>query len=498
MFGRKKNKSFNPNQYMVVYDAVMDVEESRNFFRDYLKSVANEEPILFLDELENYKKCLQNDNIFKIQSEAKKLMDKYIIPGILNLNGRTRNECLQQWSELTKEQSNYNEATMYNTQLTTSTNEILLPTPTTPTNTSSVKEKYITLFDQIEISTHIDLKLDQFPRFVRYDGLKQFLSEKGEEFCRRIALDISKGFEVDIRYKPKDLVDPFISDKDIYFILSLLEDSPDWYEYYRSNKQSEKYCFQSNSNYTIGTKVKGLKLAKQVIYLPFPRDWVFAKYCESETRKQVDPLISILSCYRYVEPDTLISSSKEDREEDRRSPYAVNFVNYVTKPANFLKARAMHCACTSIYDPQIDCVINYYKSVIDPDNSELEKNSIPMEILTAWCFFKINDNLTRYEQVCYLDIKLPFNSDMMFRSVGKQRINNETKFFFDMFEKNKEKITKIRDGLREDDDIITQCSSYFETDDLQHLKTMKDNFERYPNRSWYNEWIKLKEKVNFV
>ena len=51
---RKANK-FNTDNYMVVYEELMKVSEARDNFHEFLKQAHNEEPILFLNDVDAYR-----------------------------------------------------------------------------------------------------------------------------------------------------------------------------------------------------------------------------------------------------------------------------------------------------------------------------------------------------------------------------------------------------------------------------------------------------------
>src|SRR3989338_8055958 len=51
----KRKKKFETQNYMVVYEELMKVQEARENFHSFLKLAHNEEPILFLDSLDSYR-----------------------------------------------------------------------------------------------------------------------------------------------------------------------------------------------------------------------------------------------------------------------------------------------------------------------------------------------------------------------------------------------------------------------------------------------------------
>ena len=95
---------------------------------------------------------------------------------------------------------------------------------------------------------------DQFLRFARSPMIVEFLEKQGELFTRSIAIDISKGYNVDFRFKPKELTRKTIEDREIYFAFSVMEDSPDWKSF--KNSKSQAQFFYSKTQYVFGEDQK--------------------------------------------------------------------------------------------------------------------------------------------------------------------------------------------------------------------------------------------------
>lgn len=126
------------------------------------------------------------------------------------------------------------------------------------------------LFATIEFTVNLDLSMDQFPRYSRSKELFTFLEEKGEEFTRSIALDISKGHHLDIRFKALDFHSNVITDRDIYFAYMLSKDTSDWEELSFSRTPTHLQTFISKNSHLIGQeKMNGLRLNKMVLHLPY-------------------------------------------------------------------------------------------------------------------------------------------------------------------------------------------------------------------------------------
>ena len=277
-----KTSSFDPRNYSVVYEEMIESKESRECFRKYLTNTSlSDETILFLDELEYYKKeydksiaeimeilKLENDTLnnsdstssitefsrpttFKKKSQLKKvtkqlrsITDKsnsifniYIKPSSekeLNI-GHIQRELLGKHEKIQEKFENFTKLISEKETLGKSASSVSI-NDTESSNSSQEGSldssesnlyplcseiiellDYQKLFNEVELTVHMDLKMDQFPRFVRSQFLLNFLKEKGENFTRTIAIDSSKGVNVDLRFKPNDLMDKTVSDNHIYF-----------------------------------------------------------------------------------------------------------------------------------------------------------------------------------------------------------------------------------------------------------------------------------------
>lgn len=136
--------------------------------------------------------------------------------------------------------------------------------------------KLCQLFDNVEYFVYNDLAMEHFPRFKKSKEAKNFLLSKGEDFTKKIAINIKLGYEIDLRYKAKDFISPSITDKDIYFMIMLCNDDS-WEKVTEKTLHVEKdlttsyQVFTSNKKILIGEEKENtnFKLAKVEILLPF-------------------------------------------------------------------------------------------------------------------------------------------------------------------------------------------------------------------------------------
>nr|CAG4718546.1 unnamed protein product [Naegleria fowleri] len=140
-------------QYKFKIEAVFDHDEARETFRNFLKKdCLNEEPFIFYEAVEQYNKTRLGKNRFELAHE---IIDKFIMVGSsheLNLSMNDRKELLKRWKEISEK----NEAI---------TNADLISCPND-------------LFNIIQDVLFVELKVDNFPRFIASDMFKKFLNKE--------------------------------------------------------------------------------------------------------------------------------------------------------------------------------------------------------------------------------------------------------------------------------------------------------------------------------
>ncbi|KAL9641527.1 hypothetical protein ABK040_013448 [Willaertia magna] len=454
--------TFDPNQYSIVYEEFMENEECRQIFLKYLQEHADSEEALccFNDLIlykKQYEKIIENKKKNSLESyltlfdNILNIIDKYCLPSSefeLNLNSFTKKDILlkkEQVTNLKKELLNIKEETILENIL------------------SLLESNYI--FEKIELAVNLDLKLDQFPRFVRSEMLYNFLKKKGKDFIRTIALDISKGYEVDFRYKPQDFSSVPLMDKDIYFALSLAEDSPDWELVNSKTKPFHCEVFVTKTSYIIGKeRMEGMKLCKMSITFPFDRDEMLEAFCDRECRKLIDPMLFKINNFNSLNP------SKEN--------LACQFGEIFFKlPVPLLKKRYMPYVITAVHDTVLDCIIIVPRTCYPKDeNYTVHKDCVVMEAVAGLLFYNLGDNMTRLIYFYYTDSKVPLGSHFVFKKAAKKRASGFSEGF-----------GKAVQLLREKKKKNLEINDFFK---LQ--PTLDENQKFFKNRSWYEELLNKK------
>ncbi|KAL9657398.1 hypothetical protein ABK040_014386 [Willaertia magna] len=441
--------SFDPNDYLLEYDEAMKDSCFREIFHQFLKIGHSEEPILFLNDLENYKNCYNENkkDVNKIFNLANNIIHTYLKEESvkqINLGGNNIVKMLNDW---------------HNIEIETDVDkkiELLHP---------------FKLFEDVSFNVNLDLKLDQLPRFLRSEMYTKFMKEKGEKYVQTIATDISNGYQVDFKYKPKDFTSPILTDKDVYFAYQLFEDTPDWELIYDSFKKNQKLftqAFISHTNYVFGNS-KGFKLTKFVMHFPYSRDEVFKCFSDKKLRMEIDDNLVDLCLEKYFPPNTII-------KDQQSSSLGIQVLSVgLNLHMAFLKNRDLPHVTANIYDPNIDCIVSVAHST-NAFEDIIHKERTPCEMLIFYAFHKISENLTRFSHVVYLDLNLPLNSELMLKSIWKRRTKEIQKNFLKVLERE----SKIGSPKE---------------DSLGYNKSLQANMEAHPNRSWYKEYLNLNKKT---
>jgi len=505
-----------------------------------LKDAHSEEPFLFLGALESYKEEFQKfqqqyshfirhdqvglvhvltsslKNLTKEQEKEKlenahlalcdlfqrvtNMVDLYIKPGAnkqLNLAVAQTESAIQTVKEIanmieTFKPNNRRSKTM-SSPLSDQEEEASFPSQLF----TMLNPEYI--FSKIENTINIDLKMDQFPRYARSQMLEKFLSQKGEDFTRSIAVNTA-GYTADIRFKPNDFKSQLVTDRDLYFALALSEDTPDWKLIKTTEKPTRCNAYISKTPYVIGTttdKLQGMKLFKVELYLPYSLEDVWNTYVDQESHFSLDPnLMRDLKLFKYVSPDKdaasqclqnvnkVLKGGWDDKErlDVTKPPYAIQGValglDLMMGP--FFKKRDFPHSMTTVYDPELDCIINTGHSAIFKERP-IHKDRIEAQILFNYMFYRLGDKSTRFIHSMYSSLEVPVDSELILKKIWKNRAKVLQKGFLDILSRLTENGTK----KVEKDQVV---------DDLLYFKALQENSEMYPNRSWYKELKQLKSK----
>ncbi|KAG2382169.1 hypothetical protein C9374_005371 [Naegleria lovaniensis] len=504
----KKGKQSLISRYMVVFEEVMNNKDARNCFKQFLKEETHSaEALLFLEDLNTYKTEYQNTNVefekdsfeknskstrkmvLHLFDQAKRIITTYIDTfSITELNlGHGKATITKNWAKI-----DYHAKTILpdfsGCDTTSNTSNASASSNSSPKNSNWDKEglsqlffmlEPSTLFDSCEVNVVLDLKLDQFPLFSRSQLLDKFLIEMGETFSRSIAIDVSKGKNIDVRFKPKDFESRLLTDKDIYFAFALCEDTPDWRLFLQEEGIS---CYSSKTLYSFGTSaLHGLH--KNVFTFPYPLDKVWSVFSDRDSRLKIDEgMMPISQAFSYQAPHNtnnkalveLVAEERDQFYDDDKPPLALSLGCFgIDAKMPFVKKRFCWYAETTIYDPYADCIVTVghsTRSFLHPREQELTQNKVIIDILYCNMFFRVNENTTRFIQTAYCDPKLPMTDGFIVNASIKSRARRFRKTFLNILE------------TVEDDSPIMQADSF------KSKQAILDNQRVYPNRSWFKEY----------
>ncbi|EFC36021.1 predicted protein [Naegleria gruberi] len=321
------------------------------------------------------------------------------------------------------------------------------------------------LFEGLLIAVLQDLKHDQFPRFVRNDLLFDYLQKKGEVYTRAIAINVSHGFNVDVRFQPSDLQSKVIDEKMIFFGFTLLQDTPDW-ELILDKDDIQGYMSKTSyffgKDTSVGKEKKGLRLHKSVYTLPFCIEDVWKMVCNQENHLKFDP--------KANEEFKL----RDFREPNQDCEFAVTETEMGPKFMPIMKRRHFPFITTTFYDSRLKGYVVVCRSFNDSDN---HTDRIHYDGFAYTMYIPNGDKATNVFMIDYSDIKMPFKAAIL--------ENTAYKFHIPTVQKGMVKV------LNELTNNSTKNVEWNESMDGRHWWKMAElHKNRYPNKSWYDEWLK--------
>ncbi|EFC36899.1 predicted protein [Naegleria gruberi] len=452
---------FDPSNYFIDYEAVLDNKEARKIFQDFLQDCRNEEPLLFLDTYAEYFSGYEQvlKEVFGGWADEEKVSLKNSSNSSKQNKNLFRNEVILRVEKIIQTFIEYHSEKELN--IGTSQSWLL-------NYWKLAKEDLLDTF-----ITLTDLKMDQFPRFVRSEKLRNFLKLKGETFTRSIGYDISKGYNVDLRFKPKDLKEQLITDNHIYFGFTLAQDTPDWKLIY---EREDLYCYSSNSTYFFGES-KGMKLLKAVMYLPFSLEDVSTMLFDADNHNSFDPQTKGFELHDYRPPSGLNGLGSEGIN----SSYATQCLSIgIDLSLPLVKKRQLSSVATTIQETDL-----LFHLLHTADFSEEEMPSqghVKADSLSYYLFYRLSDRFTRLVHVTYTNFDLPFQTNLLSEIFWKKR----AKLLFKGFTKTLNVLTK-NGTVPASDHEISDCH--------KHRQAIEDNKKVFPDRSWYKEWLELNNKT---
>ncbi|KAF0984681.1 hypothetical protein FDP41_000580 [Naegleria fowleri] len=345
------------------------------------------------------------------------------------------------------------------------------------------------LFKTVEFAVNLDLKTDQFSRYSRSQKMAKFLLKKGEEFTRSIAVNISGGFVLDIRYKLKDFSSKLLTDRDIFFAFSLMEDTPDWELLTYTEKPNICQSFISKTSYMIGKSdsSKGMRIYKIILHLDYPVEDVWAAFCDIDVRSRLDKNLKSIEPTGFQSPSKIgaekaakisYESANRDTEEKifslEHPPLALQFCKcMIDLKLPFFKTRFFQGTQTSFYDPGIESYVSIGHTA---DNGEVPNSCVLNKCLYTFVFQRVGEKSTRLIHTVYTDLELRFNPILLTKKVFKQRtaiLQNGYETLLKELTQNGTKSVISTNGLR---------------DVLFYNRAVQENAAMYPNRSWFKEY----------
>ncbi|EFC44662.1 predicted protein [Naegleria gruberi] len=531
IYKEKKKKKFDATHYMALYDELMANLEAREVFSNYLKKACTQEPMLFLNDYGKYSKeyakyraTTSTSNSSSQQDVSLKackilfdsvgaLIDLYIRPGSERELNLPSSNVVQIWDQeivplmqghLQKQekQGKKGSETMETKLLERSQSELSESSIESEMSQSTMKSltdlfemlNPDVLFEKIIFSVNLDLKIDQFPRFNRSKELFEFLNLQGEAFTRRIAVDISRGFNVDIRYKPKDLTKNYIYDRDIYFGLSLLEDSPDWQAMKNSKSSSKAQMFHSKTSYVFDSGRKnGLKLFKIVTLLPYPVEdvWKVFKHVQAYDLKGTE--VTGIETLGYHEPGTLgnpkasqsalayFTADEDDDESKLTNPLVVRYCTTCLNLGPTFKKRQFPHTQSTVFDEVLEGYINVGHTAPLAFHP-VPKERVMVDIFFVYFMYRVGKNSTRFGHIIYSDVHLPDWLDKLVANpTWKKRCLSMEETILKVLKE------KTANGTR-------PIGENELTDEYSYQKQVEDNRKKYPHRSWYKDYLSMFHK----
>ena len=545
-FFKKKKTKFDPRNYMIIYEEVMNNSEAREVFRNYLKKVAcNEEPMIFFNELtkfrKEYLKCkhqilqlknqLDDSNCLEqtmkyckhVYDLAKQILGTFIkSASLMELNlGKSQNKILNYWNSeiepymlqkirdvvpkrkgsVTSNNGDYlSESPLNLPSSPVIKGSAMLVTEVSPVRMypSLSEVKTITYNDLIRIfnmmdpekvfekavfAVELDLKSDQFPRFARSKELFEFLEKQGENFTRSIAVDISRGYNIDIRYKLKDFNKVQILERDLLFSLTMAEDSPDWDSIKSSKVSNKTQLYNSKTTYSFGEQNEAMKLFKMSSLIPYPLEdvWKVFKDLQLTQKGAVTPtsveLVHYSPCGTLVDKENIFEKAS-DPSQGKEIPLSLQFSKcLIDSKIPGVKSRDFPNLQTTVFDEVLDGYINFGHTCKYPGYSP-PKDSVIFDGLFMYIIRRVNEKATRLIHVIYVDYHLPSHiSKLMSTKLWKVRAAHLEENMLNALKEH------TSNGRRPVPDSLS--------DILKYEQSVQDNALKYSKHSWYQEYLNI-------
>ncbi|KAG2379063.1 hypothetical protein C9374_007701 [Naegleria lovaniensis] len=311
---RRNHSNIDIEQIYQLYDfpfeAIFDVSEAKEEFRQYLKKEHNEEPFLFYEDVEEYKRLKFEENKAK---KAIAIFKNYILPYSpheINISSQFRQNAVKAFEQSGQLQNE---------------KAVLIQD---------------NIFDEIQSSIFYNLKNDNYPRFTTSQQFKNFLKHKDISFISMIATKKNNKY---MDFIPK--FDGPICDRDIqFFSFMSFNDDLDVWDEVKVGDDGRRACYLSKKEFCLNDqleceeKMTG-KLMKQIFIVPCKKEEAFNVFAHTHLRKEILDVESI----NQVDFNPISPNNK----------YAQSILHIQMQMKGFswiMKPRETVAALTTIYD----------------------------------------------------------------------------------------------------------------------------------------------------
>jgi hypothetical protein len=270
----KKEKKSNVEDFDFYFESFFNDKEARAEFRKFLKAGLNEEPFLFLEAVRELQATQSDD---EVEKAAFKILKTFVEQGSsseINLAGNVRNAILDAFKTYENSVQNQN------------------PRPPFPKS----------VFDEAANIVLLEIKMDNFPRFIRSDHIRKWVATKSLEYMFKIAVKRDKLADESLKFDYSDLgqTEPNLSDKDVRFFLALAKDSLGNWKQLKQTRVNQTYISHNQYNFGMGSHEKGLRIFKFQGMLNFDHHKVMNAILSDKTRLKMDGNVTMIRQIDFI------------------------------------------------------------------------------------------------------------------------------------------------------------------------------------------------------
>jgi hypothetical protein len=357
------------NKRVFDFEQVVQDSQAKNEFYHFLQTELNQEPLLFLEQVNKLEKS-NGEEAVKIACHVMKTFIMPASPMEINISSESRMTLVS----LFQKHNQFEQ-----------THKWVIPEFKTP----------VEAFARIKDSVMLELKHDTFPRFLRSKIWLDFVQNKSKEYIESISVLKAA---VDFHYTDADFSAPVVFDKDFRFMEALAEDDEDW-EFRGSNKlgTSVVNSFYGSKNYlpNVSWMEKGC-FVKYTVTFPFSLEQCAKAMMPLGYMEQYDPNCKRLQNIAFYSNEELKSKFQATASEYRTScvaAYRVDLHWPMRTP------RRLIAACSAEYKPEREQLMFIMKSVDPPSDMPLKKGWIEAKDLCCNIFLKIDEHRTLFTQI---------------------------------------------------------------------------------------------------